>query len=77
MVNLESEPEIRLLYEKLNHLIVQQQQELFEIQQIQLDTMNDILSKIKNNLQKINLSADLPNYLQLLRILTIIFLMSL
>jgi uncharacterized membrane protein len=47
MINLKSELEIRLLHEKLDHLIIHQQQELFEIQQIQLETMNDILTKIR------------------------------
>jgi uncharacterized membrane protein len=47
MINLKSELEIRMLHEKLDHLIVHQQQELIEIQKIQVDMMNDILKKIK------------------------------
>lgn len=47
LVNLKSEMEIRLLHEKIDHLIMHQQQELIEIQKIQVDMMNDILNKIK------------------------------
>lgn len=47
MINLKSEMEIRLLHEKIDHLIMHQQQELIEIQKIQVDMMTDILNKIK------------------------------
>lgn len=47
MINLKSELEIRMLHEKLDHLIMHQQQELIEIQKIQIDMMNDILERIK------------------------------
>jgi len=47
MVNLKSELEIRLLHEKLDHLIMHQQQELLEIQRIQIEMMNDILQKVE------------------------------
>ena len=47
LVNLKSELEIRLLDEKLDHLIMHQQQELIEMQKVQIEMMNDILSKIK------------------------------
>jgi len=46
MINLKSELEIRLLHEKLDHLIQHQQQELIEIQQVQIEMMDDILSRI-------------------------------
>lgn len=46
MINLKSELEIRLLHEKLDHLVMHQQEELIEIQKIQIEMMNDILSKI-------------------------------
>ncbi len=46
MINLKSELEIRILHEKLDHLIMHQQQELLEIQKIQIDMMNDILKSI-------------------------------
>jgi len=47
MVNLKSELEIRMLHEKLDHLMLHQQQELIEIQKVQMDMMNDILEKMK------------------------------
>lgn len=47
MINLKSELEIRLLDDKLDHLIMHQQQELIEIQKVQIEMMNDILNKIK------------------------------
>ena len=47
MINLKSELEIRMLHEKLDHLIIHQQHELIEIQKVQIDMMNDISRKIK------------------------------
>jgi len=47
MINLKSELEIRLLHEKIDHLILHQEQSLLEIQQVQIDMMNDILSRIE------------------------------
>ena len=47
MINLKSELEIRMLHEKIDHLIIHQQHELIEIQKVQIEMMNDILSKIK------------------------------
>jgi len=47
MINLKSELEIRMLDEKLDHLIMHQQQELIEIQKVQIEMMNDILKRIK------------------------------
>ena len=46
MINLKSELEIRMLHEKLDRLIRHQQEELIEIQKIQIEMMNDILSRI-------------------------------
>lgn len=46
-VNLKAELEIRLLHEKLDHLIVHQNQKLLEIQEIQTDYLEDILRHIK------------------------------
>ena len=42
MINLKSELEIRTLHEKLDHLIIHQQRDLFEIQEIQIEMMKDI-----------------------------------
>jgi uncharacterized membrane protein len=47
MINLKSELEIRLISDKLDHLIQHQQQELIEIQKVQIEMMNDILERIK------------------------------
>lgn len=47
MINLKSELEIRMLHEKIDHLIMHQQQELIEIQQMQIDMMNDIMNHLK------------------------------
>lgn len=46
MINLKSELEIRMLHEKIDHLIIHQQHELLEIQKVQIEMMNDILNKI-------------------------------
>lgn len=48
MINLKSELEIRNLHEKIDHLIIHQQQELLEIQKVQIDMMNDILLKLES-----------------------------
>jgi uncharacterized membrane protein len=45
-INLKAELEIRLLHEKIDHLIVQQNQRLIEIQQVQVDLMEEIIEKI-------------------------------
>ena len=47
MINLKSELEIRTLHEKIDHFIMDQQQELIEIQKVQIDLMNDILKQVK------------------------------
>lgn len=47
MINLKSELEIRMLDDKVDHLIMHQQQELIEIQKVQIEMMNDILNRIK------------------------------
>ena len=48
MINLKSELEIRMLDDKLDHLIMHQQQELIEIQKVQIEMMNDILTRIES-----------------------------
>lgn len=47
MVNLKSELEIRMLHEKIDHLIISQQQEVMEIHKTQIDMMNDILKRLE------------------------------
>jgi uncharacterized membrane protein len=46
MVNLKAELEIRTLHEKLDHLIINQQQELLNIQQIQMEKIDEIMKQI-------------------------------
>lgn len=45
MVNLKSELEVRMLHEKIDHLIMHQQQELMEIQKVQIDMLEDIIKQ--------------------------------
>jgi len=47
MINLKSELEIRMLHEKIDHLIMHQQQELLEIQKVQIEMLNDILERVE------------------------------
>ena len=45
-VNLKAELEIRLMHEKIDHLILHQQQRLFEIQHIQIEMLQEIHDKV-------------------------------
>ncbi|MGL4292951.1 MAG: DUF1003 domain-containing protein [Bacteroidales bacterium] len=47
-VNLKAELEIKLLHEKLDHLSVHQNKILFEIQQMQMEYLDEILEQLKN-----------------------------
>jgi len=49
MINLKSELEIRILHEKIDHLIMHQQKELMEIQKVQTELMHTILEEVKKN----------------------------
>lgn len=44
-INLKAELEIRLLHEKLDHLIIHQNKRLLDIQQLQLDYLEDLVEK--------------------------------
>jgi uncharacterized membrane protein len=46
LINLKSELEIRTLHEKIDHLIIHQQQELMEMQRVQIEMLSDIQSQI-------------------------------
>ena len=46
-VNLKAELEIRMLNEKIDHLMLQQNQRLLEIQELQADYLEDILRQLK------------------------------
>jgi uncharacterized membrane protein len=48
MINLKSELEIRILHEKIDHLIMHQQQEIFEMQKTQIDMLRDISERGKS-----------------------------
>lgn len=50
-INLKAELEIRLLHEKIDHLIIHQNQRLVEIQQLQLDYLEEISKKGLNEKQ--------------------------
>jgi uncharacterized membrane protein len=47
MINLKSELEIRTLHEKMDHLIIHQQQEMMEVQRVQIEMLNDIMKEIQ------------------------------
>lgn len=47
MVNLKSELEIRMLHEKIDHLILSQQQEVLEVHKDQIEMMSDIIDRLK------------------------------
>jgi uncharacterized membrane protein len=48
-VNLKAELEIKLLHEKVDHMIIHQNQRLLEIQQLQTDYLDDILKALNIN----------------------------
>lgn len=48
MVNLKAELEIRTLHEKIDHLIIHQQQELLTIQQVQVEMLEDIMKQLNS-----------------------------
>ncbi len=47
MINLKSELEIRTLHEKIDHLVMNQQQELIEMQKTQIEKLNEILKQLE------------------------------
>ena len=48
-VNLKSELEIRLMNEKIDHMIIHQNKRLLDIQELQGDYLEDILNQLKKN----------------------------
>jgi len=46
-INLKAELEIKLLSEKIDHLLVHQNKKLLEIQEVQTDYLEDLLKEIK------------------------------
>jgi len=49
MINLKAELEIKALHEKIDHLVIYQQEQLLEIQKVQIEMMTDILQSINKN----------------------------
>ena len=47
MINLKSELEIRMLHEKIDHLILNDQQEVIEIHRVQIEMLSDLLEKFE------------------------------
>lgn len=45
MINLKSELEIRMLHEKVDHMVMHQQKALMEIQKMQIEILNEIMNK--------------------------------
>jgi uncharacterized membrane protein len=45
-VNLKAELEIRMLHEKMDHLILNQQQRLFDIQKIHIEMLSEITKQL-------------------------------
>lgn len=53
MVNLKSEIELRNLHEKIDLLMAEQMKNLFEVQQVQMDKIDELDKKLKDHLKKI------------------------
>lgn len=51
-INLKAELEIKLLHEKIDHLLVHQNKHLLEIQELQTDYLEDIMKQLKDSLKK-------------------------
>ncbi|WP_343669838.1 DUF1003 domain-containing protein [Chitinophaga sp.] len=47
MINLKSELEVRILHEKIDHLIIHQQQDMMEMQQTQVEMLSEMSAAIK------------------------------
>ena len=47
MINLKSELEIQILHEKIDHLMLHQQQDLIELQKVQIEMINDVLKRFE------------------------------
>lgn len=51
-IDVKAELEIKILSEKIDHLLVHQNRKLLEIQEVQVDYMEDLLKQIKNSNSK-------------------------
>ena len=48
-IDLKAELEIKMLHDKMDHLLIKQNKKLFEIQQIQADFLKDILARVNTH----------------------------
>ena len=48
-INLKAELEIKILSEKIDHLLVHQNKMLLEIQELQTDYLEDLIIEVKKN----------------------------
>jgi uncharacterized membrane protein len=46
-INLKAELEIKLLNDKIDHLLVHQNKKLLEIQEVQIDYLEDLMKELK------------------------------
>src|SRR5690606_19750096 len=60
-INLKAELEIKLLNEKIDHLLVYQNKKLLEIQEVQIDYLEDLLKEIKNKRTNENDESSTPD----------------
>lgn len=51
MINLKSELEIRTLHEKIDHFVMDQQQELLDIQKEQIEMLKDLLIRVEKSVK--------------------------
>ncbi|MCO5232098.1 MAG: DUF1003 domain-containing protein [Chitinophagales bacterium] len=51
-INLKAELEIKLLSEKIDHLLAHQNKKLLEIQEVQTDYLEDLMNELKNKREK-------------------------
>jgi uncharacterized membrane protein len=47
-INLKAELEIKLLSDKMDHLLAHQNRKLIEIQEVQIDYLEDLLMRLKS-----------------------------
>ncbi|MCB9001894.1 MAG: DUF1003 domain-containing protein [Bacteroidales bacterium] len=50
-INLKAELEIKLISEKIDHLLVNQNKKLMEFQELQIDYLEDLMNRVKGNKQ--------------------------
>jgi uncharacterized membrane protein len=53
-INLKAELEIKLLSKTIDHLLINQNKKLLEIQEVQIDYLKDLLKEIRGNSRQNN-----------------------